>query len=541
MKKLISIIVALTLLITTAATMTVSADFSDVPSEHWAYLSIGTLSGEGIINGYSDGTFRPNGTVTRAEFVKMLGKSPTRHSGEFDDVAANHWAYEYIMYSGLNALDGNNFCPDTPITRADVANLLYTRYSGGADALAPYAITSQGSNATAVAWVYNTGLMMGDDNINLRLGDTLTRAEAATLIVRAKTLNAGNQRDFVSNFDDAAYKAVYTGSDIFNTEFSADAPISRGEAAQAALYFCYKGRAVPYGGYEYTKGYDGDYADAWGIMCSNALPDGKFKSTESEAKSNATIGEVIAMFSLAADKYSYIRPNIAKSGKNYPEITASADTNYGKYMSNAYDHGVSLYSAKKLNADREITKRELACIVMQYDLVYGMHIGYRCGFESKYIATPISVATAAYPSNADQYTAVLREVPSSVYEAPYIGSEIVMNSKSITRASSFIASVFTLPLNNICSFAYDYGIDINITFYPSMMYKLPEGAVSRVKFKINKTPDGVLLSDLVTLENGVEDVPLRAGDVFFADIAANANITGMYLDSGKMSIKQIMR
>lgn len=46
--------------------------FSDVPIGHWAYQEVKLMSDYGIINGYPDGTFKPDETVTRAQFAKMM-------------------------------------------------------------------------------------------------------------------------------------------------------------------------------------------------------------------------------------------------------------------------------------------------------------------------------------------------------------------------------------------------------------------------------------------------------------------------------------
>lgn len=82
------------------------SSFNDITG-HWARQSIEHLAKYGVINGYEDGSFRPNANVTRAETVKMvselLGRSTSYNSGKsFSDVRSNHWAYSRIM----NAVNG---------------------------------------------------------------------------------------------------------------------------------------------------------------------------------------------------------------------------------------------------------------------------------------------------------------------------------------------------------------------------------------------------------------------------------------------------
>ena len=84
-----------------------STQFSDIDG-HWANADITALAVKSIVNGYSDGTFRPNNKVTRVEAVVMLARLFERTQEftadkTFTDVPETHWAYEYIM----NAVNGN--------------------------------------------------------------------------------------------------------------------------------------------------------------------------------------------------------------------------------------------------------------------------------------------------------------------------------------------------------------------------------------------------------------------------------------------------
>ncbi len=46
--------------------------FSDVPKNHWAYEYVDKLSNDEIINGFEDGSFRPSGTLIKAQFIKLV-------------------------------------------------------------------------------------------------------------------------------------------------------------------------------------------------------------------------------------------------------------------------------------------------------------------------------------------------------------------------------------------------------------------------------------------------------------------------------------
>ncbi|HHP7244837.1 MAG TPA: S-layer homology domain-containing protein, partial [Elainellaceae cyanobacterium] len=94
----------------------------------WAESSIRALIADGIIQGFDDGTFRPNAPVTRAQYATMIQTSfPTveslRPSFAFVDVPVNHWAATAIQsayQSGfLNGTSAQQFAPDQTISRAE--------------------------------------------------------------------------------------------------------------------------------------------------------------------------------------------------------------------------------------------------------------------------------------------------------------------------------------------------------------------------------------------------------------------------------------
>ena len=103
------------------------ASFSDVTSAHWAANYIGYMEQFGIVRGYSDGTFRPNAPITRAEFAAICCRFEKLTSGTvtFSDVPASHWAAKSIAYAATRGwvtgyADGT-FKPGNNITRAEVA------------------------------------------------------------------------------------------------------------------------------------------------------------------------------------------------------------------------------------------------------------------------------------------------------------------------------------------------------------------------------------------------------------------------------------
>lgn len=100
---------------------------------HWAQAYIETLSSQGVLNGFPDGTFRPNEPVTRAQFATLVTTAfrLRNTSGTFigfRDVPPSHWAANAISTAAANNLvagfpDGT-FRPEQPVTRTEALVIL---------------------------------------------------------------------------------------------------------------------------------------------------------------------------------------------------------------------------------------------------------------------------------------------------------------------------------------------------------------------------------------------------------------------------------
>ena len=110
-----------------AADQTYSNTFSDVAKSHWAANYIGYMQQFGIITGYADGSFRPDASVTRAEFAAIASRFERLTDGtkSFSDVPSSHWAAKYINFAAtrgwVNGYADGTFRPNNSITRAEVA------------------------------------------------------------------------------------------------------------------------------------------------------------------------------------------------------------------------------------------------------------------------------------------------------------------------------------------------------------------------------------------------------------------------------------
>ena len=109
------------------ADKTYSSTFNDVAKDCWAANYIGYMQQFGIVTGYTDGSFRPNAPVTRAEFAAIASRFEklTQGSASFTDVPDTHWAVRYINFAAtrgwVTGYEDGSFKPEHSITRAEVA------------------------------------------------------------------------------------------------------------------------------------------------------------------------------------------------------------------------------------------------------------------------------------------------------------------------------------------------------------------------------------------------------------------------------------
>lgn len=177
-------------------------DFSDLPQSHWGYSNIMEMVEFGILSGYPDGTFRPNNTISRAEFAKIMVlalklKTVSANTPTFADVPQSYWAFG-VVESARDYLTGYQdsgtgvltFEPSGVAVREDVAvAIVKAKGKGNAQAdlslLDRFADQDQISQAlrSYVAIAVKQGYMQGT-NLGFEPQKALTRAEACALLSR---------------------------------------------------------------------------------------------------------------------------------------------------------------------------------------------------------------------------------------------------------------------------------------------------------------------------------------------------------------------
>ena len=214
-KSVMAMLVALALVIATMVGIFAAraqADFTDVPTSHWAYSYIDKMAKGGLIKGYGNNKFGPNDTFTVAQMATIIcnakGIEPEGKNG--------YWAYGALDYCknklkclpDLGELTAKNY--DVPCTREVAFWMLMTGLGPNTSAKKDTSITSASipdyskidkAYQSAVLEAYQYGLSNGtDDAMTFEPKLQLKRSEAAAMFVRAGYTEAGMNTDKNGNY-----------------------------------------------------------------------------------------------------------------------------------------------------------------------------------------------------------------------------------------------------------------------------------------------------------------------------------------------------
>lgn len=202
--------------------------YSDLDHTHWAYKNIMEMAEAGIISGYPDRSFRPNGIVTYGEFIKMAVMAAGH--GEHWAKEGGHWALPYYN-SGLNNFlfsqyDISEAKLDRPIHRAHMALI-------ASEILRHEKDYGDHSEISAQIWdvdhrtqyehhivrAYGMGILAGYPDGSFQPFGTLNRAEAAAVISRiSERLSAGEEGSVQNLQGSPSEDTPSVGSPIPSTE-----------------------------------------------------------------------------------------------------------------------------------------------------------------------------------------------------------------------------------------------------------------------------------------------------------------------------------
>lgn len=161
---------------------TPAVDFSDVASSDWYYEAVEYVCAKGLMDGVAEGSFAPNGTLTRAMVWTILARA----SGVDTDGGPSWYAKAQEWAAAKGISDGEN--PDAAITREEFVTMLW-RLAGEPVYTADLSrVPDAGSISAwaqqAMCWAWATGLIEGDETGAVSPAASASRAAAATLIMR---------------------------------------------------------------------------------------------------------------------------------------------------------------------------------------------------------------------------------------------------------------------------------------------------------------------------------------------------------------------
>ena len=165
--------------------------------DHWAEKFANELSGRGIINGYADGSFKGDNFITRAELVKILCSTfagTQRAEIDFNDVNSSEWYAEYVAralnYKMVNGYEDGSFRPNISVSREDAIVMLYRAMSLKASLPQGYTLFADDLDISSYAHeatrcLGELKIVTGDLNKKLNPQNPITRAEVAAIICRS--------------------------------------------------------------------------------------------------------------------------------------------------------------------------------------------------------------------------------------------------------------------------------------------------------------------------------------------------------------------
>ena len=170
-------------------------------TDHWAKTTIERFALGSIVNGYADGSFKPDATITRAEFTSIIVRAfdlkAATTNAQFTDVNEGDWYYDAVKaaYAAgiINGRGNNTFAPNALMTREEMIVLIgrVVEYGPIASPTPVYNDINSVSDYAkdAVLKAVSNGIIQGKGDGNIAPQATGTRAEALTIIKNALSLD----------------------------------------------------------------------------------------------------------------------------------------------------------------------------------------------------------------------------------------------------------------------------------------------------------------------------------------------------------------
>lgn len=193
LKKKLVLALAIVMMVSSFGATFAATSFSDLNKAEWAKETILKWSGFGLVSGYSDGTFRPSNNITRAEFAVMAFKAFDLESNSrlmFRDVKTTDWFYQQVSKMAklgyINGYEDGTFRPNAPITRAEAAAIIANIMNVTPDAEGASTFVDMNEIPVwargFVGAVAKAGFVSGYTDSTFRASNNISRAESVAML-----------------------------------------------------------------------------------------------------------------------------------------------------------------------------------------------------------------------------------------------------------------------------------------------------------------------------------------------------------------------
>ena len=207
----------------------------------------------------------------------------------------------------------------------------------------------------------------------------------------------------------------------------------------------------------------------------------------------------------------------------------------------AYANGIWFTTAEALNMEKEVTMKELACIVLQCNGFSGFHNGILVTPESsKAINLKIRSDFNSYPKNASDYRIVLESVPNNIYEKTFVNA--VSKPVNSFRATNEFSQIFVSMVESWVKSLSAAGYKLEATYYPGITVNNGNGYTLRTRIEFTNIPANTKLGDIIICANENDgNTLLSSGDVIYADIETGKPVTDVYFPIDDMVLSQLIK
>lgn len=179
------------------------ASFADVMEWDWSAPAVEYVQQKGIMNGVSADSFDPYGVVTRGMLATVLHRAAgAEHSTAglfFDDLEAGTWYIDSVIWCAeqgvVTGVDATHFCPDAPVTREQLALMLWRLAgwpdaAGNADGFSDAGAINEWAKG-GVDWAVGAGVLTGYPDGSFQPQGTANRSQTAQVLMKYDQWRAG--------------------------------------------------------------------------------------------------------------------------------------------------------------------------------------------------------------------------------------------------------------------------------------------------------------------------------------------------------------